>query len=380
MRILFIIHSLPIGGAETIVTEYLIKLKEKGHEVALLELHHTDSFLYDQLKENDIPVYTAYFGSGKTSFFQKLKDRIGRRLFTKRNIERLIRRLHPDVIHLHTTLSYMDRLDFDYKKIVYTFHTNVERTFRRARKGARKAFLNACKKGMSVVAISEAICNDTLKIMPSCDVVTIPNGIDVDTIRSTRIDREEFCRSVGIPVNAFVVGHVGRFDPVKNHEKVIDVFAKVHERAPNSVLLLIGNGETERVESIRRRVEKYGLPDVVYFLGTRSDAKSLMSILDCFLLPSYVEGFPLVLGEAQCFGVRSIATAAVPDEVIINNNCFKLDIAQSDDVWADYALGDFVRKAEGTIESIDINTVIDRHVDVYRRMTETCNVGGCDEE
>ena len=121
---------------------------------------------------------------------------------------------------------------------------------------------------------------------------------------------------------------------------------------------------------LRGRIKELGLTDAVHFLGIRSDATAIMSALDCFVLPSHTEGFSLVLGEVQVHGIRCVASSAVPDEIVIRNNCFRLDVEANDDVWADYVLGDFVRETDGDIGMIDINTVIDQHIEIYRQMID----------
>ena len=58
----------------------------------------------------------------------------------------------------------------------------------------------------------------------NADIVKIYNGLDIREIQNNTMDKVKYMRKINIPSDAFVVGHVGRFHKVKNHEKVISVF------------------------------------------------------------------------------------------------------------------------------------------------------------
>lgn len=70
-------------------------------------------------------------------------------------------------------------------------------------------------------------------------------------------------------MNAFVIGHVGRFTNQKNHSKLIDIFAAIKERKSDAYLLLLGGGELQ--DTIKSKVEKLNLCDSVIFCGVRTD-------------------------------------------------------------------------------------------------------------
>lgn len=366
MKILFVIHSLLVGGSETVVTEYLTEMKALGQDVALLQMYHSETYLYRKLVEQGIPVYTVCTCQGGNSLVGKCLRRIDRRLLLRTRMNRLLRKIQPDIIHFHTNLPYMHRLSVDFTRTVYSFHTRVKRSLQ-AVAGFQKAFTEACRKGMRVVAISDTIRKETLEIVPECSVTTILNGIDIAGVRRQTMDKGALCRSLSIPEDAFLMGHVGRFHPVKNHEKLIDVFREVRKRRPDAHLLLVGDGDAQRTLELKNRVERSQLTDAVHFLGIRSDAKAIMSVLDCFVLPSHAEGFPLVLGEAQAHGVRCVATAAVPEEAFINENAFALDVAETDEKWAEYILGDFVQNHGRCLDSIDLKHTVQAHLDLYEK-------------
>lgn len=360
MKILYIIHSLNIGGAETLVTNNIIHLKRCGEEIALMQLDDCGSFLNKRLQENDIPVYTVFENSASRNVLEKVWSVLKRKAMLVRKMNKIIREYHPDVVHFHTNITEMAKLDLNYDKCFFSFHTTVSRSIAYPNKAFRNTLLMSCKKGLTVVALSEKMRRDIEYELGKVKTVVITNGIDVQRIRNGAVTKKCFCDKFDIPQNSFILGHVGRYHPVKNHEKVIDIFKEVKRRCAGAYLVLIGGADSHRQKIINDRIEKYQLTDCVIQLGERRDAQELMAALDCLILPSITEGFPLVLGECQAHGVRCVATDAVPDEVLVNDNAFKLSIDELDSTWADYVLGDFLEEKERDVMELDVSESVEK--------------------
>jgi glycosyltransferase involved in cell wall biosynthesis len=127
-------------------------------------------------------------------------------------------------------------------------------------------------------------------------------------------DREEIRRSLGLPADALVIGHVGRFHERKNHAMVIDIAAEVFRRESRARLLLIGDGPEEGV--VRERADRAGIADRVVYAGARNDVAALLrSAIDVFLFPSRHEGLGVAVVEAQAAGVPCIVAAHLPGEI-----------------------------------------------------------------
>lgn len=122
---------------------------------------------------------------------------------------------------------------------------------------------------------------------------------------------------LGIPEDAFVVGHVGRFDAQKNHSFIVEV-ASLASRCDSSVFfLLVGEGKLR--PGIEQAVANVGLGNRVVFAGSRSDVPALMmKAMDAFLFPSLFEGLPLVLMEAQASGLPILCSDTVTKEVTVS--------------------------------------------------------------
>lgn len=155
--------------------------------------------------------------------------------------------------------------------------------------------------------------------------VTIPpNAIDPERFMYNEAARNEIRKKYGIAEDDFVIGHVGRFYPQKNHDFLIDVFSEVHKQDPNSKLLLLGDGPLQ--EKIKQKIESLDLLNAVIFAGLQKDVAPFYNAMDVFCFPSLWEGLPLTLVEAQYSGLPCVVSDAVPKETVITDWVFPLPI------------------------------------------------------
>lgn len=151
-------------------------------------------------------------------------------------------------------------------------------------------------------------------------VTIIHNAIDIEKFKPNKKIREKIRKELNIKDSTLVIGHVGRFVKTKNHKFLIDVFAKVHEKEPDSILLLVGEGPL--LPQIIDKVKKLNLENSVKFLGQRNNIEQIYQAMDIFCLPSLYEGFGLVALEAQIAGVKCICSKNV--QKIINSKNIEL--------------------------------------------------------
>lgn len=368
MKIMYYINSLNIGGAETLVTDYLIELKKAGNDVSVVLEYRTESFLYKRLVDNGVAIYSIFSQTG-TGFFTKVRRKLALILFGKKRLNRLVRKINPDVIHIHASITYFNlkTSGFPVEKIFFTFHTDVKRHLGMYGKGYEKKLYAFAQNGMKFVAISRRIECDTRKLLDTENVYYVPNGIRLKEISAKHIDRKEFLGRLGIGENAFIVGHVGRLHEVKNHEKLISSFVEVLKKRPDSYLLSVGEASGAYAEKIKADIEQKGLTEKVKLLGCRSDAPEIMSIFDVFVLPSHMEGLPLVLLEAQAHNIKCVISSAIPKDVICTDKVIVLDKDASDEMWADAIVDgrDLYSKPVGMISAFELSAVMDKHIELY---------------
>lgn len=165
------------------------------------------------------------------------------------------------------------------------------------------------------------------------NAVIIRNAIDTERFCKDNNQRESIRREWG--ANDKVIGHIGRFEYQKNHDFLLDVFAEVLKKRPDSKLILVGQGSLE--SDIKIKIDKLGIKEKVIFMPEIYSVEKYYNGFDVLLLPSRYEGLPLVGVEAQAVGLPCIFSEFVTGETNITGNNLFLPI---DDpvLWADAAL------------------------------------------
>lgn len=130
-----------------------------------------------------------------------------------------------------------------------------------------------------------------------------------------------------------VIGHVGRFNYQKNHPYLIDIFAALCKIRQDAVLLLLGEGPDQ--EHIRAKCDEQGIGAKVRFLGNQRRPQEYYQAMDIFLLPSYFEGLPGVLVEAQAAGLKCFVSDTVTREAAATDLVTYLSIDQPAEIWAE---------------------------------------------
>ncbi|WP_414577515.1 glycosyltransferase family 1 protein [Anabaena sp. CCY 9402-a] len=166
---------------------------------------------------------------------------------------------------------------------------------------------------------------------------TLYYGIDLTPYKQV-IDPVAVRAEFGIPSDAFVIGHVGRFEPQKNHKFLIEIAAEIAKREPQTRLLLVGEGYLQ-LETYQQVVQM-GLGDRVIFAGSRPDVPRLMlGAMDVFFLPSLHEGLPLVLLEAQTAGLPCVFSDVITEEVdIVKPLITRTSLSRTTSHWAEVIL------------------------------------------
>ena len=162
----------------------------------------------------------------------------------------------------------------------------------------------------------------------------INNSIIVHNFKFNDSIRCKIRNKYAISNNEIVIGHIGRFNIVKNHTFIIDLFNELYKYdKKNYKLMLIGDGELKK--SIINKVEKLNLVDNVFFVDSCPNANEYYNAMDIFVLPSKFEGIPVVGIEAQISGLKCIFSNKISQESKISE-CVKflpIDNNNSIDNW-----------------------------------------------
>ena len=150
-----------------------------------------------------------------------------------------------------------------------------------------------------------------------------------------------------------VLMHVGNFTPPKNQMYLLNVLKSLLERKKEYVLIFVG-GETAAglQEKVRTKTRDLGIEKSVKFLGSRSDINELLQGADVFCFPSFFEGMPGAVLEAQAAGLPCVISKTITEEVKVLNSTKMLPLKNSVNLW---------------VEAIEQSSDISRH-DTYEEM------------
>ena len=113
-------------------------------------------------------------------------------------------------------------------------------------------------------------------------------------------------------LNKKIIGHVGRFHPVKNHEFMIDLIERLSKTEQDFLWVFVGDGDLKK--EIEQKVLKRDLSKFVKFMGWQNDPSIFFKLFDLFILPSFYEGLPTVAIEAQAAGTPVILSDTITKE------------------------------------------------------------------
>lgn len=166
-------------------------------------------------------------------------------------------------------------------------------------------------------------------------VTIIHNAVNVQKLSFDMFKRLELRARYHLE-DCYVMGHVARFMPQKNHSRLIDIFKLIHTRDNNTRLMLIGNGELW--DDVQNKIQKLGLKDAVICTGMITNAYEYYNAFDVFVLPSLYEGLPVVGIEAQACGLPLVVSDSVTREMKITKDVKYLSLSEPDEIWAESIL------------------------------------------
>lgn len=162
-------------------------------------------------------------------------------------------------------------------------------------------------------------------------VKIVHNAIDVKKFLFDRKQRDALRAELGIK-DMLVLGHVGRFNYQKNHPFLIDIFAQVSQKRQDAVLVLVGEGPDR--ECMEEKCRELGLADRVLFVGNQREPWKYYQAFDAFVLPSFFEGLPGVLVEAQSAGLKCFVSDTITKEAQATELVYYLSLQQPACEWA----------------------------------------------
>ncbi len=186
----------------------------------------------------------------------------------------------------------------------------VNHAFGVYRRRTRQLFAGLFRSRLSMLGVSDAVRDDIRQCLPqwpSSRIETLYNRIDIESVKAQQLRREQAREALGLPLDAWVVGNVGRLHPDKDQATLIRAFARAVPKLPLAATLAI-MGEGREKEALQKLVCELGIQGRVRFLGQVSQGRRFFKAFDVFALSSDNEPFGMVLLEAMAASVPIIAT------------------------------------------------------------------------
>ena len=294
MRIVYVLTSLGIGGAERQVVALAELMAARGHAVSLLVLRPR------QPEEWPTTVDCAYLDMRKTPV-SLVAGLVRACLF--------LRSFCPDLIHSHVfPANMMARLLrlFHPTPVISTVHNVYEGTWPRM-----VAYRLTDPLSLWITAVSHAAADRyvRLRAIPANKCSVLTNGIDAAEFAPSHDCRTHMREKMGAD-DEFVWLAAGRIAPAKDYPNLLHAFAKVRLILPQARLWIAGEAAGSEFTALQSLTAGLSLESSVRWLGLRRDMSALLNAADGFVLASAWEGMPLAVGEAMAAEKPVVATDA----------------------------------------------------------------------
>lgn len=303
VRILYVITSLDVGGAERQVMD-IARRMAKDHDVCICYLTGEQA-----LSTQGAPIQVEALGmrKGIGSFFSGyFKLRL------------LVRKFRPDVVHSHMVhaniLARLVRLSLRFPVLVCSAHSTFE--------GGRLRML-AYRLTDCFADLTTNVSHDAVKAFEAQGAVrkdsmrVVHNGIDTDLFRFDPKARAQIRLEHGVKDSDTLILAVGRLVAAKDYPNLLAAYSLLKKGGVSARLWIVGEGcERKDLDKLTKKLE---LQHDVSFMGIRHDIALLYNAADLYVLSSAWEGLPLVVAEAMaterlvvatdCGGVRQLVGA-----------------------------------------------------------------------
>lgn len=318
MRILVINYEFPpLGGGAGNVAAYIARhVASQGVKVAVLTSHFRGlprKEVIDGYVIHRVPVLRRHVY--RCSLYEMLS-------FVVNSIIpswRLARQFRPDLVHIHSgfptgPLGYWLKVTLGIPYIM-TLHGGEVPGFLPEEVGTLHKILapatrTVWKAASAVIAVSEGLRDLSLQAVPGVNIQVIPNGVDCQYFSPAAVCLEQ--REQDTPLRLLFVGRVVR---QKGLSYLLDALAAIHSQGiTNWRLRIVGDGPM--CPRLKAQATQHGIDRMVEFPGWLpfEEIPEEMRLADLFVLPSIVEGMPLVLLQAMACGLPVVATS-VPGSV-----------------------------------------------------------------
>lgn len=326
------VGSMNCGGTETMLMNIFRNIDREKYEIHFIETVSEKCWYDDEIIKLGGKIIKLK--EKKSNIFAYIKSLI--KLFKTNNY---------DVVHSHTYLHsgiimYAAKKAGINKRIAHS-HSNMNTVKHTIIYKIKKTLLQRLilKYANKLVACSKEAGISLFGKKFEKDGIILHNPVELDKIDNIDENKvNDIKRKYAILSNdkQIILGHVGRFIPIKNHKFLIEIARILSDKKIDFKLFLLGNGEN--VENVKKLINEYNLEKYIIMTGNVKNVYDYMSLMDVFLMPSLYEGLPLTAIEAQASGVNCVLSNNISRETDLGLGIVKFLSLNNIEDWIEQIL------------------------------------------
>jgi glycosyltransferase involved in cell wall biosynthesis len=304
MRIAHLVTGGELAGGQVVALQLALAAREAGHEA-----------LFVSPTAGDLVDRAAAEGLATDLVDVRRTTKLGGAV----RLARVLRRRDVDVLHthVHVAANVLGRIAARTAGVGVISHLHIENHFRPSRVaraplvGLDNATAKLCAR---LVAVSDATrLAFERQGFPTRLLETVHNGVDAAVLRAA--PPVGLRAQLGIADGDLLLAHVGRLAPVKGQQELLEALRGLRR---DDVHVVFFGRDVERGGAFGAELERLADGLKVRFAGFRADAAAALGEADALVLPSWIEGLPLVVLEAMAQAKPVVATAVggTPEAVV----------------------------------------------------------------
>lgn len=321
MKILFVHYVMDVGGVESFIMN-VSRLLYSNNEIHYLTFDNPEQKFYyeDEIKANNGKIY-------------KLNKKSSSEISFIKNLVKIMKTEKYDVVHSNSYVITGEILLAAFlagvKVRVAHSHSSWE-----AKGFKQKVKYFVAKSLIKLFATRKIACSELagIRLFGRSKYQILENGVNLEKYKFDFSVRNSIREHYNISENEKVIGHVGRFDKVKNHKFIVELFDHLTKNKDGYKLMLVGNGD--EFENIKTLVATKKLEDKVIFVGQVDCANIYYNAMDCMIFPSFYEGLPFTFVEAQINGLNIVASDTISKSSNLIGNVSFLSLDDNIEIWA----------------------------------------------
>lgn len=323
VRVLHILQRMEAGGTQALLMNIYRNIDREKVQFDFLVEYPNKHFYDDEI-----------FSLGGKIYYTNVRKDLNIIKFTK-HLKKIIKENDYKIVHVHTySIGYFCLKAAKNCGVPIRIAHSHSNSMTKDKKQVLKIIL---KKLYPKYATDLFACSEEAGrfLYENREFQIVTNAIKTQKFSDNIKNRDKLLEAENFK-DKFVVGHVGRFRPEKNHTFLVKIFAEIKKIIPNAYLLMVGDGELEN--NIKEQLKELRLEKDFSIINNKRDIENAYQLMDIFIFPSLYEGLGIVAIEAQASGVPVLCSTTLPIESKVSPLYKKVDLNKKAAFWAKEAL------------------------------------------